>query len=125
MDQTLSTALPDKPPRIYRDAALILFIISFLGLVYLLVFGDNGYLELRKKEWEIRQIELQRNAQLELNSRLEEEISLLKTSRDRIEREAREQFKMVREGDIIVKTSPDAPRIQANPTDQSAPSLRN
>jgi len=108
-----------KPHRTVRDAGLILFIVSALSMVYLLIFGENGYMELRKRERDLQQLEIRRNAQLETNKKLEEEIFLLRTSRDRIEREAREQFKLVRNEDIILKTSPDE-SLSASSTSKEA-----
>ena len=48
-----------------REISFILLICCALCVGFLLIFGDSGYLELQKKEYEIRQLEMQRNVRLE------------------------------------------------------------
>src|SRR5688572_25943035 len=85
-----------------REITLILLISSALCLFFFMIFGDNGYMELRKKEREIRQMELERDARLEQNRLLQHEVERLKTDMGRIEQLAREELKLTREGEIVI-----------------------
>ena len=94
-----------------REISFILLICAALCVGFLLIFGDSGYLELQKKDREIRLLEMQRNARLEENRKLEQEVDNLKTDMRRIEKHAREEFKLSKEDEIVIllKDLPEKP----------------
>ena len=85
-----------------REICLILFICAALCVVFFLIFGDSGYLELQKKEREIHTLEIQRDARLEENRQLEQEVNDLKNDMKRIEKVAREELKLSKEDEIVI-----------------------
>ena len=85
-----------------RELFWILLFLCCLPLMYALVLGDGGFVQLRKHRKELLELQL-------LNARLKEEyhshlrkIEKLKTDPHEIERIAREQYNLARPGDIIV-----------------------
>lgn len=89
-----------------RDLFFICILCAGLGVTAYLIFGENGYLALQKKEAELRQIEQESASRAESNRLLEERISDLKKDVRLIEKHAREEGKLVKEGDIILSTNP-------------------
>lgn len=86
-----------------RELSLILLISAALCLVFFLVFGDSGYFELRRKEREVRQMEMERDSQLERNRQLVMEIERLKNDLGRIEELARQELKLTKQGEIVIQ----------------------
>jgi cell division protein FtsB len=85
-----------------REVVLILLICAALCVVFLLFFGDSGYLELQKKEREIRALEAQRDLRLEENRRLAQDVEDLKNDMKRVEKQAREELKLSKEDEIVI-----------------------
>ena len=75
-----------------------------LGFVFLCVqqvFGEKGYLKLRARQREVRQLEQELRRLTEENQRLQRQIQRLRTDPAAIERVAREEMKLVRPGEVI------------------------
>jgi cell division protein FtsL len=85
-----------------REVVLILLICAALCVVFLLVFGNSGYLELQKKEREIRTLEAQRDLRLEENRRLAQDVEDLKNDMKRVEKPAREELKLSKKDEIVI-----------------------
>ena len=96
-------------------AALALVGLALLALVVHTVFGENGYLALRRQRQTLEQLEKEIQRLEEENRRLAAEIEALKKDPREIERVAREQLKMARPGEKVV-TLPDKP-----PEDEKKP----
>ena len=99
-----------KPPfesrRAYWAAiAGIVVLVSALG--YHVVYGEHGYLALRRAERQYRLLEQQSSELQQENQQLQKHIDLLKRQDPAaIEKQAREQLHMARPGEIIF-TLPD------------------
>jgi len=65
------------------------------------VFGANGMLAYHKKRTEYRDLQQQIGAMQQENERLSTQIKALKTDPKAIEKEAREQFRYARPGEVV------------------------
>lgn len=65
------------------------------------VFGANGMLAYHKKRTEFREVQQQNEALKQENGRLSTQIKALKTDPKAIEKEAREQFRYARPGEVV------------------------
>ena len=84
--------------------------LLLLGLAVQAVFGPTGYLKMNRLEEEIQSLIRQKEA-LESGSRqVMGEIEALKTDPATIEKIAREELGLVREGEIKIVTKPDPQR---------------
>ncbi|HET9177939.1 MAG TPA: septum formation initiator family protein [Terriglobia bacterium] len=85
-----------------------LFAMALLSLVLLMheIFGSNGYMTLRreKKDYTALQRQIQK-VSIE-NQQLEQKIHALKNNPEAIEKQARDQLRLARPGEIIY-TLPD------------------
>ena len=95
-------------------AALAFVGLALLALVVHTVFGENGYLALRRQRQTLEQLEKEILRLEEENRRLATEIEALKKDPREIERVAREQLKMARPGEKVV-TLPDKPPPEKDP----------
>jgi len=101
---------------LYRNGALVLLLAS-IALIVHNIFGQNGYLALRRQQKELQTLE-QQIEQLKLeNEQLDKQIKALKSDPAAIERLAREQMHLVKPGEKIY-TLPD--KAQGNPPPSSA-----
>jgi len=73
------------------------------------ILGDNGYLALRARQREVRQLENEVHRLTEEKQRLDREVDRLRNDPRAIERVAREEMKLVRPGEIIYYTLPATP----------------
>lgn len=79
-------------------------------LVYSIVFGHNGTMVYRQKVSEYHQLETEVQQARAENDRLQQRIKSLKTDPQTIEKEAREQFRYARPGELIyMLPTPKAP----------------
>ncbi len=85
-----------------REVSWILLFLSCLPLIYMLIWGDGGFLKLRESRQEAEKLRLD-NLQLRQNyqNRLEN-IHRIRVDPSEIERIARERYNFARPGDIIV-----------------------
>jgi len=91
--------------RLLASAALVLIAAGFCAHVLL---GNNGLLSYHQKRTEYRKLQHQLESTEAENSRLSEEIQALKSDPRAIEREAREQLRYARPGEVIYLL-PEAP----------------
>ena len=85
---------------ISRNALWVLLLVS-MALVVHEIFGENGYLALRRQRKEADLLQQQIQQLQQENQRLEQENKALKSDPKAIERLAREQMRMARPGEII------------------------
>ncbi len=85
-----------------REISWILLFLSCLPVIYMLIWGDGGFLKLRESRREKEEL-LMQNLELrqEYQDRLED-IHRIKVDPSEIERIARERYNFARPGDIIV-----------------------
>ncbi len=85
-----------------REFSWILLFTICLALVYILTFGDGGFVQLRQYRAELRGLQTE-NLNLRLRHReYLERIRRLKADPSEVERIARERYNFARPGDIIV-----------------------
>ena len=83
--------------------------LLLLGLAVQAVFGPTGYLEMNRLEEEIQSLIRQKEALESGNRQVMGEIESLKTDPATIEKIAREELGLVREGEIKIVTKPRPP----------------
>jgi cell division protein FtsB len=103
----------------FRRAALLALVLIAIALTVHEVFGDRGYLALRRRRQELQTLQEQVRKLQEENRKLEEQIKALKSDPKAIEQLAREQMRLARPGEIIYvlpekepKPAPPSPRGQ-------------
>ena len=96
-------------PRVW----LTLVGLALLALVVHTLFGEHGYLALRRQRQTLEQLQQQIQRLEEENQRLAEEIESLKADPRAVERVAREQLKMARPGERVI-TIPENPPAPAD-----------
>ncbi len=97
--------------------------LLLLGLAVQAVFGPTGYLEMNRLEEEIQSLIRQKEALESGNRQVMGEIESLKTDPATIEKIAREELGLVREGEIKIVTKPnpqDSPGAAASRHDSPA-----
>jgi cell division protein FtsB len=82
--------------------------LGLLALVVHTVFGEHGYVALRRQQREMDRLQQEIQRLEEENKRLAAEIEALKTDPQAVERVAREQLKLARPGERVL-TIPDNP----------------
>ncbi len=85
-----------------RELSWILLFTSCLALVYILTFGNGGFVQLRKYRTELQGLQMEN---LDLHHRHQEyleKINRVKADPAEVERIARERYNFARPGDIIV-----------------------
>jgi cell division protein FtsL len=80
--------------------------LGLLALVVHTLFGEHGYVAIRRQEQEVRRLEAEIDRLEEENRKLTTEIKALESDPRAIERVAREQLKMARPGEKVI-TLPD------------------
>jgi len=106
---------PAFPVKKYIGRAVL--IGGLLVLVYFYLFGDYGVQRIRRQKQEIIELE-QTVEQLRVQQEeLKKAVELLKTDPEYIERIAREEYGLVKQGEIIYKLVPTAEEDQAEKKD--------
>lgn len=85
-----------------RHASIAVLGLALLALVVHTLFGEKGYLALRKQREEIERLQTEIERLSDENKRLLGEIQALKTDPEAVERVAREQLKMARPGEKVI-----------------------
>ncbi len=111
---------PARPIPVRRRLWMSLIALGLLALVVHSVFGDHGYLALRRQRQEMQRLETEIQRLEEENRRLTQEIQELKSDPRAVERAAREQLKMARPGERVItlpqeNPPPDSPTPQKKP----------
>lgn len=103
-----------------RRATLLALALIVLTLIVHEIFGENGYLAMRRKRQELQTMQLEIEKLKQENQRLEQQIKSLKSDPEAIEKMAREQMKMARPGELIYvlpeKQTKDEPSATAKET---------
>lgn len=77
-----------------------------LAFIVVILFSENGLLDLIRMKRQIRSIEATSKSLSEENTRLKGEIELLKTDDKYLEEMARKRFGFIREGEKVYRTEP-------------------
>jgi len=111
---------PQKPAT-YRAAIAVLILIA-LALIGHEIFGQNGYLALRRQRQEFEALQNQIKQLQEENQQLEKLVKALKSDPKAIEKLARDDMRLARPGEIIytlpnkdAKAKPPAARKNSLP----------
>jgi len=91
-----------RPTSNRRKLMLAALGLGLLALAVHTVFGEHGYLALRKERQEMERLESEIQRLEKENERLAEEIRTLKTDPRAVERVAREELKMARPGEKVI-----------------------
>ena len=91
-----------RPTSNRRKLMLAALGLGLLALAVHTVFGEHGYLALRKERKELERLESEIHRLEKENERLAEEIRTLKTDPRAVERVAREELKMARPGEKVI-----------------------
>ncbi|MYC81304.1 MAG: septum formation initiator family protein [Acidobacteria bacterium] len=104
----LSRVKPGKKPSFLRSILAVIMGLLLLGLAVQAVFGPTGQLEINRLEEEIESLIQEKEALESGNRQVMGEIESLKTDPAAIEKIAREELGLVREGEIKIVTKPDS-----------------
>jgi cell division protein FtsL len=102
-------------PRILRQYGGTLLGLLVLALLVHDIFGNHGYLAMRRTQQEIKKIQADTDRLTKENVALEEEVRELKSDPHKIERIARDELGLARPGEVIIKI----PQSQQLPQDSS------
>lgn len=91
-----------------NNKLLTFYFIILIILLYTTVFGSKGLLKRIRLEKEKSSIEEQIQAEIKKTEELQKEINDLKNSDAKIEKIARERYKMTKEGEKIYKVIIDS-----------------
>jgi cell division protein FtsB len=93
---------------LYRNGVLVLLLVS-IALIVHEIFGQNGYLALRRQQKELQTLQQQIQQLKQENEQLDKQIKALKSDPAAIERLAREQMHLAKPGEIIYTLPNKAP----------------
>jgi cell division protein FtsB len=85
-----------------REIFAILLILTTLPFMYALVFGSGGFMELRKSQAALHELQQENYRLREEHQAYLRRIEKLKQDPAEIERVARERYNYARPGDVIV-----------------------
>ena len=108
-----------KPTSPRRKLLLAVLGLGLLALAVHTLFGEHGYMALRKQQGEIDRLEKEIQRLEKENERLAQEIRALKTDPRAVERVAREELKMARPGEKVI-ILPER-RAEAKPEEAKRP----
>lgn len=106
-----------------RSILAVIMGLLLLGLAVQAIFGPTGHLEMQRLEEENQSLTREKEALESGNRQVMGEIESLKTDPATIEKIAREELGLVREGEIKIVTKPDprdSPGAAASGTDPVA-----
>ena len=95
-----------------------LLALALLALVAHDLFGEHGYLAMRRSRQELEERRQEMQTLIEQNKRLAEEVKALKSDPRMIEKVAREQLKLARPGEVIY-TLPESPKPRVAPENKA------
>jgi cell division protein FtsB len=104
---------PARPTFSRRRILMGVLGLGLLALMVHTVFGEHGYLTLRRQQREMDRLNQEIQRLEEENKRLADEIESLKADPRAVERVAREQLKMARPGERVI-TIPENPPAPAD-----------
>lgn len=85
----------------FRRGVLLALVLAVIALLVHELFGEHGYLALRRQRREYQALQQEIQQLQEENARLEKEIERLKSDPDAIEKLAREKMRLARPGEFI------------------------
>ena len=85
---------------------LMVGVVSVLAFAYA-IMGNNGYLELRRREAKNQELRLKAEELRRENKEILNEIRALKSDPKAIEKIAREELGMVKPGEVKITTNPE------------------
>ncbi len=94
----------------FRRNMYLFLIVGFALLLLQDVFGTHGVLAMRQSQKEAQGIQKDISRLDEENQRLQNRVKALKTDPAAIERIAREEMKLSRQGEVVFQTQPKASR---------------
>ena len=102
--------VPENPVASFlrRRGSVVLGFVLFALLVHD-IFGDRGFLAMRRAQKEVEQLQQEIQQLNEENARLAEQVKALKTDPRIIERIAREEMGLAKPGELIFKLPPKPP----------------
>ncbi len=89
-----------------RLSLLMVGVVGVLAFAYA-IMGNNGYLELRRREAKNQELRLKAEELRQENKEILSEIKALKSDPKAIEKIAREELGMVKPGEVKITTNPD------------------
>lgn len=95
----------------YRGAILALILVC-VALVVHEIFGEHGYLALRRQRKEYQALQQQIQQLQEENQKLEKQIKSLKSDPQAIEKQAREELHLARPGEVIYTLPEKDPKAE-------------
>jgi cell division protein FtsB len=87
-------------PTLQRNAIYVLLLVCIVLVVHD-IFGQHGFLAMRRQQNEVQALQQQMQRLQQENLELEKQIHSLRSDPKAIERVAREQMRMARPGEII------------------------
>jgi cell division protein FtsB len=105
---------------LYRNGILVLLLLS-IALIVHNIFGQNGYLALRRQRKELQTIQQQLLQLKQENDELDKENRELKSNPDAIERKAREDMHLVKPGEKIYTLPEKGPANPSPPHQETSP----
>lgn len=90
-----------KEKKIRSRLYLIFFLLLFMILAYNFFFGEMGYLKYRELKKNEQKILTEINQIKKTNDSIKEEINLLKKDPKYLEKYAREQFGLIKPGEMV------------------------
>jgi cell division protein FtsB len=97
-----------------RKIATAAVVLLICNVAWHVIFGANGLMIYGKKRTEYRTLQSEVDRLQQENQELSKEINNLKTDPKTIEKEAREQLRYARPGEVVF-TMPNRPSAPANP----------
>lgn len=101
-----------------RRRAGLLLGLALLALLVHDVFGDHGFLAMRRTHKEVEQLRQEIQQLNQENARLAEELKALKNDPATIERLAREEMGLARPGELIFKLPPKPAEREQHPPEK-------
>ena len=102
----------------FRRAALLALLLVVVALAVHEIFGDRGYLALRRRQRELETLQQQVKQLQEENQKLEKQIKGLKSDPKAVEKLAREQMKLAKPGEIIYVLPEQDPKDEKKPAEK-------
>ncbi len=96
-----------KKSSVLRSVLAVVMGLLLLGLAVQAIFGPTGHLKMERLEEDIQSLVREKEALESGNRKVMEEIESLKTDPATIEKIAREELGLVREGEIKIVPKPD------------------
>jgi cell division protein FtsB len=108
----------------FRRYMYLFLILGFALLLLQDIFGTHGVLAMRQSEKEAQEIRKDISRLDEENQRLQDRVKALKTDPAAIEKIAREEMKLSRQGEVIFQTQPKPSAESQTPASRSDSSAK-